>query len=180
MIRRLCTWERLILSVEIKSSSFPGIPVTMSTYVNKMEMEQISYKILSSVVMVACSRHSDRRSRRLRRRERKRHAKSWLSQFSGSDYLGAFEQAMVIDTLKQNDAPLRLPSVTSKRGHETKKHVLIGCQTWRIKQTVAPNLSCLYVFYQRVPLTFHFSQLSGICISRSETAHLTSEIILYV
>ena len=51
-----------------------------------------------------------------------------------------------------------------RREHETKKHVLIGAsrhdafcrqtfQVWQtLKQTVAPKLSCLYVF----PLAFHF------------------------
>ena len=32
---------------------------------------------------------------------------------------------------------LALPSVSSKRGHETKKHVLLGCQTWRV---LPPNI----------------------------------------
>lgn len=41
------TWERLILSVEIKSSSFPGVPVTMSTYANKIEKEK---KLLQNVI----------------------------------------------------------------------------------------------------------------------------------
>ena len=41
------TWERLILSVEIKSSSFPGVPVTMSTYANKIEKEK---KLLQTVI----------------------------------------------------------------------------------------------------------------------------------
>ena len=45
------TWERLILSVEIKSSSFPGVPVTMSTYANKIEKEKNCYKMLSLVMM---------------------------------------------------------------------------------------------------------------------------------
>ena len=72
----------------------------MSTYVNKMEMEQISYKILSSVVMVACSRHSDRRSRRLRRRKKKAREKLAFS-IQRIRLSGSLEQAMVIDTLKQ-------------------------------------------------------------------------------
>lgn len=41
------TWERLILSVEIKSSSFPGVPVTMSTYANKIKKEK---KLLQNVI----------------------------------------------------------------------------------------------------------------------------------
>ena len=31
--------------------------------------------------------------------------------------------------LKNNDKESQIPSVASKREHETKKHVLIGCQT---------------------------------------------------
>ena len=72
---------------------------------------------------------------------------------------------------------LWLPSVPSKCEHETKKHVLIGCQTWHVlppnifevwqplKQTVAPKVSCLYAFDQRVPLIIHFSQPSCIFLS---------------
>ena len=46
------TWERLILSVEIKSSSFPGVPVTMSTYANKIGKEKNSSKFITVLVMM--------------------------------------------------------------------------------------------------------------------------------
>ena len=61
-----------------------------------------------------------------------------------------------------------------------KKNVLIGYQTWRVlppniwsltavnKQTVTPKVSCLYVFDQRVPLIFHFSQLSVIFLAQKQ------------
>ena len=68
---------------------------------------------------------------------------------------------------------LNIPSVASKRGHETKKHALLRYQTWRVlspniwsltavKQTVAPD--------QRVPLIslFHFSQLAGIFLAQKQ------------
>ena len=38
----------------------------------------------------------------------------------------------------------------------------------RLKQTVAPKVSCLYVFDQRVPLIFHFSQLSDIFLAQKQ------------
>ena len=49
-----------------------------------------------------------------------------------------------------------------------------------LKETVAPKLSSLHVFDQRVPFMFRFCQLLGIIISRSETTHLPPEIILNV
>ena len=50
-----------------------------------------------------------------------------------------------------------------------------------LKETVAPKLSCLHVFDQRVPFMFRFCQLLGIIInSCSETTHLPPEIILNV
>ena len=65
-----------------------------------------------------------------------------------------------------------IPSVASKRGHETKKtccnrvldmtcFVAKHFEVWQpLKQTVTPKVSCLFVFDQRVPLKFHLSQLS--------------------
>ena len=76
----------------------------------------------------------------------------------------------------------KLLSVTSKHGHETKRHVLIGCQTWRVlppninfevwqllKQTVMPKD---YVFDRRILLIFHFSQLSGIFLTQKQHTYL--------
>ena len=83
-----------------------------------------------------------------------------------------------------------LPSIASKHGHETKKHVLIGCQTWRV---LAPNIWSLTA----VKANCHAKGELFICvwsassahisffstfrhISSSETAHLPPEIILNV
>ena len=69
--------------------------------------------------------------------------------------------------------------VASKCGHEPKKHVLIGCETSRV---LPPNIwsltavkaNChakgkLFIcFGRRVPLIFHFSQLSGIFLAQKQ------------
>ena len=69
----------------------------------------------------------------------------------------------------------KLLSVSSKHGHETKRHVLIGCQTWRV---LPPNIWSLTVVKAnchakrlrllRLPLIFHFSQLSGIFLTQKQ------------
>ena len=72
-----------------------------------------------------------------------------------------------------------IPSVPSKRVHETIKRVLKGArhdvfcrQTSEfrqpLKQNVAPKVSCLYVFHQRFPLIFRSSQLSGIFLAQKQ------------
>ena len=84
-------------------------------------------------------------------------------------YLCSFRQ----HTTKSPWHLLPLVPVFMRSGHETKKHVLIGFQTWRVlspniwsltavKQTVAPD--------QRVPLIsiFHFSQLAGIFLAQKQ------------
>ena len=49
-------------------------------------------------------------------------------------------------------------------------------EVWQpLKQTVAPKVRCLYVFDQRVPLMFHFSQPSGIFLRRGAKNILLSE-----
>ena len=37
-----------------------------------------------------------------------------------------------------------------------------------LKQTVAPKVSCLYVFHQRFPLIFRSSQLSGVFLAQKQ------------
>ena len=81
-------------------------------------------------------------------------------------------------------------SVASKCGHETKKHVLIGCHTWcvlppniwsliAVKANCRPKGKSFICFWSACfsHISF-FSTFSH--ISRSETAHLPSEIILNV
>ena len=74
--------------------------------------------------------------------------------------------------------------VASKRGHETKKHVLTeGCQTWcvflpniwsltAVKANCRTKRSSLYVFDQLILFIFHFSQLSGIFITQKQHTFL--------
>ena len=68
---------------------------------------------------------------------------------------------------------LWLPSVASKHEHETKKHVLIGCQTWRV---LPPNIWSLTAVKANCrakgKLFTHISLL--------KKAHLPPEIILNV
>ena len=59
-------------------------------------------------------------------------------------------------------------------GHKTEKHVLMEWKTWSVlplniwSSTVAPKVSCLYVFYQRVLFIFHFSQPLGIFLTQKQ------------
>ena len=54
-----------------------------------------------------------------------------------------------------------LPSVASKHGHETKRHVLIGCQTWRV---LPPNIWSLTA----VKANCH---AKGLCFWSARSAH---------
>ena len=83
-----------------------------------------------------------------------------------------------------------IPSVASKRGHETKKHVLIGCQTWRV---LPPNIwsltavkaNCrakanLFIRFWSARFAYISFFSNFRYISRPETAHLPPEINLNV
>ena len=64
-----------------------------------------------------------------------------------------------------------LPSVASKRGHERKKtccNRVPDMTCFVAKQTVTPKVSYLFVFDQRVPLNFHFPQLSVTFIAQKQ------------
>ena len=78
------------------------------------------------------------------------------------------KQTLSLEMSKQQETtvPFELPSVASKCGHKTKKHVLIGCQTWRV---LSPNIRTV-ASDQRVPLIsfFNFSQLAGIFLSQKQ------------
>ena len=96
-----------------------------------------------------------------------------------------FHQWLYDATCKLIYFVLYLLSVASKSGHKTKKHVLIGCQTWRVLPPDIRSLTavkanchtkgkycCLNAFDQGVPLMFHFSQLSGIFLTQKQHTSL--------
>ena len=75
-----------------------------------------------------------------------------------------------------------LPSVASKSGHETKRHVLIGCQTCQTSRVLLPNSWSLTVvkancrakgklfvcFWPALSALFRSSQLSGVFLAQKQ------------